>query len=83
MENKRFLKVVLICLGIVIIGTLILKMAGSAVAETPKSPAVLELEKEMAGDYESAKRFPKDKAALGALGYSFDETSLKAVPLAE
>jgi len=86
MNNKLF-KGIAIAFIIVCLSALLLKTVYKATAETPPSPAVIELEKEMARDVpiynDVAPRLGKNRAALEALGYAFDDNTLKAVPLAQ
>lgn len=81
---KRFLKswkyafiVGPLCLAVLLLAN------GMNAKEPVKSEAVIALEKEMASDVPVfntlAPRLKKNRAALEALGWSFDDSTLKAV----
>lgn len=77
---KKYLPIAILIVIVLLSG--LLTTRGDA-KEPVKSQAVIELEKEMARDVptfnELAPRLKKNRAALEALGWSFDDSKLTAV----
>lgn len=83
LKHKRIFPALGLFLLVLVVGLVTSAFAGES-SEPVKTPAVLELEKEMARDVpiynEVAPRLSKNRAALRTLGWDFDDSTLEVVP---
>lgn len=84
LKHKRLLPALGLFVLVVALGLVTSAFTGEASGPI-KTPAVLELEKEMARDVpiynDVAPRLARNRPALETLGWRFDDATLSAVPL--